>query len=511
MSNFTRHIWTSTLIGCLLIGFSGLAQEKKRIELKHADVLEYDESLGHKARRLIGNVQFEHEGTLMDCDSAYLYENNSLDAFSNVEINKGDSVFMFCQKLFYDGNTKLARAREKVKLDDGDMELYTEFLNHDLNTDVAQYFHGGTIYTEKDTLTSQIGNYYTEVNDFYFKNNVELRNPQYVMNCDTLKFNTASEIAYFLGPTTIVADANTIVCKNGWYDTKLDLSQFNEDAVIHGETQSITGDSLFYDRNLGYGKAICNVKVVDTVEHVILEGDFAEYYDSLNKVIMVERALLKQKMDADTLYLHGDTLLSYTDTISDQRILFAYHHVQFFKDDMQGRCDSLVYSYVDSTINLYTEPVLWSDENQLTADSIWIQMKDSKIDRLFMRHNSMIVSEEDSAMFNQIKGRHMVGQFENAKLRTVNVNGNGQTIYFTGEEGRDPDSVNKSESSDLVIRLDSNRVDQITFLTQPKATLYPLSKVNLKEMQLEGFSWRTDIRPTDRWSIFEWEAVLNED
>jgi lipopolysaccharide export system protein LptA len=481
------------------------AQEKKKIELKRADVLEYDESLGHKARRLIGNVQFEHEGTLMDCDSAYLYSTNSLDAFGHVHVNKGDTMLMWCDKLFYDGNTKKARAEQNVTMDDGDMILESNIILYDLETDIASYFFGGKITSELDTLTSMVGMYFSEKKNFLFTESVVLRNPQYVLNCDSMLFNTETEISFFYGPTTIVSDENTIYCESGWFDTKNDVSQFNKNAVMYAKNQSIAGDSIFYDRNKGYGIAICNVTIKDTVEKVLIEGDYAEYFTKEDMVVMSERAILKQNMDGDTLYLHADTLYSFQDTVLEKRILFAYNHVQFYKSDMSGRCDSLVYSYVDSTIRMFTDPIIWSEDNQLTADSIWIQMRDSKIDQLFMRHNSMIVSMEDSLMYNQIQGRHMIGQFNEGKLNKVNVRGNGETLYYTGEDGKDPDSVNKSESSDLDIHLDSNKVKKIVFLGQPTAKLTPLKDLIISDLKLGRFEWFHHYRPLNQWAIFEWK------
>lgn len=511
MIRFVLNLFTSSfgfpLVLLVIPSVIVQAQEKKQIELKRADVLEYDETLGHKARRLIGNVQFEHEGTLMDCDSAYLYSTNSLDAFGNVYINKGDTMLMWCDKLYYDGETKKSRAEQNVIMDDGEMILESNIVLYDLETDIATYFFGGKITSAKDTLTSMVGMYFSDQNNFLFTESVVLRNPQYVMNCDSMLFNTETEISFFYGPTTIVSDENTIYCENGWFDTKKDVSQFNKNAVMYAKNQSIAGDSIFYDRNEGHGIAVCNVTIKDTVEKVLIEGDYAEYFTEEDKVMMTERAILKQNMSGDTLYLHADTLYSFEDTTLEKRILFAYNDVQFYKSDMSGRCDSLVYSYVDSTIRMFTDPIIWSEENQLTADSIWIQMKDSKIDQLFMRHNSLIVSEEDSLMYNQIQGRHMIGQFHEGKLQKVNVRGNGETLYYTGEEGKDADSVNKSESSDLDIHLDSNKVKKIVFLGKPSATLTPLKDVRISDMKLGRFQWFHQYRPLDQWAILEWKEI----
>ena len=488
------------------IAFSSLGQEvkKKRIELLNAEVLEYDESLGHKARRLIGDVIFEHEGAIMNCDSAYLYEDNSMDAFSRVRINKGDSIKMWCDELNYNGNTEFAKAKRNVKLVDREMTLTSQKLDYNMATEQAWYNTGGKIVDSENTLTSRVGYYYSTMEEMFFKDSVKLVNKQYTLYCDTLRYNTQTEVAFFLGPTTIISDENTILCNFGWYDTELGIAQFSQKATVLSSDQSILGDSLYYNKTHGYGLAIGNVVISDTAQNIILTGERAKYYEVGDMVLLTDSAVMIQDMGADSLFLHADTLLSIIDTIIDRRILFAFHHAKFFKPDMSGKCDSLVYSYADSTIRLYRDPIMWSDENQLTADSMWIQNRNSKIDKLYMKENSMIISEEDSAMFNQIKGRYMTGYFEEQKLRRVFVEGNGETIYYAGEDGERPDNVNKAKASNLLIKIDKNQVKDITFLTQPDATLYPLNLVKLSDMKLEGFNWRIEDRPEKVEDIFRW-------
>ena len=478
--------------------------KKKRIELLNAEVLEYDEALGKKARRLLGNVIFKHQGAIMFCDSAYLYEDNSMDAFANVRVNQGDTIKLFCEELNYNGNTELAKAKRNVRLEDREMTLYTDKLDYNMATDQAWYNTGGSIVDTKNTLYSKIGRYYSSIEEMFFKDEVMLVNKQYKVTCDTLRYNTSTEVAFFLGPTKIVSDENTIDCVFGWYDTDLDIAQFSNEATVFSADQSIKGDSLYYNKRHGYGIALGNVVVADTAQSIVLTGERAKYYEVGDLVLLTDSAVMIQDMGADSLFLHADTLLSINDTIIDRRILFAYHHAKFFKPDMRGKCDSLVYSYADSTIRLYRDPILWSDENQLTADSMWIQNKFGKIDQLFMKENSMIISEEDSAMFNQIKGSYMTGYFKEQKLYKVFVEGNGETIYFAGEEGGEIDNVNRAMASNLIIKIDSNKVQDITFLTQPDATLYPLNLIKLSDMKLDGFNWRIEDRPAKVEDIFVW-------
>ena len=482
----------------------GQDKKVKRIELRNAEVLEYDESLGKKARRLIGNVIFEHEGALMYCDSAYLYEDNSMDAYSNVFINKGDSIKMWCSELNYNGNTEYAKAKYNVKLVDREMTLTSQKVDYNMATEQAWYNTGGKIVDSENTLTSKIGYYYSTIEELFFKDDVNLINKKYDLYCDTLRYNSRTEVAFFLGPTKIISDENTVLCKFGWYDTELDISQFSNEATVLSSDQSITGDSLYYNKKFGYGLALGNVVVADTAQDIVLTGGRAKYFEVGDMVLLTDSAMMIQDMGEDSLFLHADTLLSIIDTIIDRRILFAFHHAKFFKPDMRGKCDSLVYSYADSTIRLYNDPILWSDENQLTADSMWIQNRFGKIDKLYMKENSMIISEKDSAMFNQIKGRYMTGHFKEQKLHKVYVEGNGETIYFASEEGAKPENVNKAKSSNLLIRIKKNSVNDITFFNQPDATLYPIDQINLGDMRLEGFDWRIQDRPEKVEDIFNW-------
>ena len=492
------------LLICLAGSVFSQDGKKKRIELLNAEVLEYDESLGHKARRLLGKVMFEHEGAIMNCDSAYLYADNSMDAFSKVFINKGDSIKMWCDVLNYNGNTEYAKAKGNVRLVDREMTLTSQKLDYNMATEQAWYNTGGTIVDSKNTLTSRVGYYFSTLEELFFKDSVKLVNAKYTLHCDTLRYNTQTEVAFFLGPTTIISDENTILCNFGWYDTELDIAQFSREATVLSSDQSILADSLYYNKKYGYGLALGNVVVTDTAQNITLTGERAKYYEVGDMVLLTDSAVMIQDMGSDSLFLHADTLLSIVDTLIDRRILFAFHHAKFFKPDMRGKCDSLVYSYADSTIRLYRDPILWSEENQLTADSMWIQNRNSKIDRLYMKDNSMIISEEDSAMYNQIKGRYMTGYFKEQKLNRVFVEGNGETIYFAGEDGARPDNVNKAKASNLLIKIEGNKVKDITFITQPDATLYPLHLIKLSDMKLEGFNWRMQERPEKVEDIFEW-------
>lgn len=479
------------------------AQEIKQIDI-NSDYIEFDSQLGNGAKRLIGNVHFKHEDVYMTCDSAYFYsEDNIVDAFSNVHAWQGDTLDLYGDYLKYNGNMKIANVRENVLLLDKETRLATNYVDHNFGEDFSYYLGGGSIVNGDNNLESRIGYYYSKLKLFHFKDSVIVINPDYTMYCDTLKYNTQTEIAYFEGPTDIISDENYIYCENGWYDTKNEISQFNENAFLQSEETSIRGDSIYYERETGLGKAFRNVKMVDTVQDLVMKGDRVIYYEEPEYAMITDRAELIQIDQEDSLFVHADTIFAIPDTMEEKKIIKAFYHVKFFRTDFQGKCDSLTYSEIDSVFRFYGEPVLWSEENQLTAEFIELHTLNRQLDRLEMINAAFIISMEDSVKYNQIKGRNMTGYIRNSEISKVNVNGNSETIYY----GKDQDKligVNKAISSNLIINFLDNKVQKIIYLTTPNGTYYPLEKFPPTESKLEEFKWYDEYRPEKKEDIFIW-------
>lgn len=493
-------------------GLSG--QEKKQVEVT-SDYVEYDSDLGKGAKRLIGDVRFKHEDVYMTCDSAYYYsEENVLDAFSHVHAWQGDTLDLYGDYLQYDGSLKTARIRKNVILIDKESRLTTNYVDHFFNENYSYYLGGGKIVNGDNTLESMIGYYYSKEKVFYFKDSVVVINPDYDIFCDTLRYHTQTEVSYFFGPTEIISDENYIYCENGWYDTRNEIAQFNENAYLQSEGTSIRGDSLYYERETGMGKAFRNIVMVDTTQDIVMKGNRAIYFEDPEYAMVTDSAIFIQLDNTDSLFVHADTLLSIPDTMEERRIIKAYYHVKFFREDFQGKCDSLTYSEVDSIFRFYGDPVLWSDEHQLTSEFIELHTRDRQLDRIEMLNSAFIVSMEDSSKFNQIKGRNMSGYIKNNELQTIHVTGNAETIYY----GKDMDvivGVNKAVSSNLVIYFQENKIQRIVYLTQPSGTYYPIEKFATVQSKLENFRWLDDFRPKTRDDIFIWNrgksTEINQD
>jgi lipopolysaccharide export system protein LptA len=222
-------------------------QGTARVEILNADVWQFDEKLAPGAQRLKGNVRFRHENALMRCDSAWLYDDQRVEAFSRVNINQGDTVVIDGDRLHYNGQQRAARIDGNVRLRDKDMELTTPSLDYDMRGRRAVYTQGGTIISRADNsrLTSDAGVYNTATRVMVFSQNVRLDHPDRTIESDTMHYGTSTGVAEFFGPTVITQDSTVIHTTRGTYDTKAEKARFSRRSSVETKGRLLEGDSMF--------------------------------------------------------------------------------------------------------------------------------------------------------------------------------------------------------------------------------------------------------------------------
>ncbi len=483
---------------------NAFAQEGRQIDILHSEYLEYDRNVGTGVVKYVGDVAFRQENMYLYCDSAHLFtRENTVNAYGNVHIVQGDTLHLYGDLLKYFGNTKMAEIRRNVTLIDRETTLTTQSLDFDLKNNIGFYEHHGHVISGDNVLDSRAGYYYSRSKDLYFRDSVVIVNPDYTIYADTLRYNTVGEVAHFLGPTRIISPDNYIYCENGWYDTRNNISQFNRNAWLESEGQILSGDSLYYERDTGTGRAFDNVELYDSVRNVILRGKYALYTEEPEYALLTDSAEFLQISGEDTLYLHSDTIRSVPDTSGQHKVVKAWNRVKFYRTDIQGKCDSLVYLEGDSVFHLLGEPVLWSEEHQLTADQIFIHLANEKPDYIEMNNSAFIISQDDSIRFNQIQGRQMTGYFIEDQLSRIHVEGNGQTLYYA-RDSTELIGINKAISGNLNIYIDEGKIKRIVFISQPSGTLYPPGGLPDDQLYLGGFVWLDRYRPRRKEEIFDW-------
>jgi lipopolysaccharide export system protein LptA len=234
-------------------------------------------TVGHLKSKT-NQCRFFQGNAIMTSDSALFFQDeNKLNAFGHVVIHQADTVTITGDRLYYDGNTRLAKLYDHITMTDRQGVLTTDHLDYDLNTKIGTYYDGGRITNKDNILLSRTGYYYETTKVAYFKTKVTILTPQTTINSDTLQYNTASRIAYFFGPTRITGKDDFIYCENGEYNTGTDQAKFSKHAYYTTGSKKLVGDSLYYDKRKGYGKAVRNVVFRDSVEKATLFGGIAIY------------------------------------------------------------------------------------------------------------------------------------------------------------------------------------------------------------------------------------------
>jgi lipopolysaccharide export system protein LptA len=494
----------------LILAVTGQSQQtkktvRKKIELIYADDgIILKDAAGIEMHHVIGNVRFRHNEITMTCDSAhYSTTRDEVTAFSRIHIEQGDTLDLFGDYLFYDGKTEIAIVRKNVELIDKETHLYTEALDYDVRNKIARYDTGGRITNADNNLTSTHGVYYVSDNLFHFKDSVKVVNPDYVMTADTMDYNTQTETSFFTGPTELNGDSLYLYCEKGWYDTKNEITSIWKNAMIDNRKQIVHGDSLFFNDSTGYGEAYRNVLIQDTVNDIAIAGNYAWYYKQPERFHATDSAVFIQVSKEDSLFLHADTItaIMVADSARDYRLMRAYYGCRIFSKSMQARCDSLAYSFRDSVIRFYNEPVIWTEENQLTADSMAIFTKNRQAERLELFSSAFVTSQVDSVRFNQIKGRTLTGLFRDNELYKIDVNGNCESIYYL-VEGESISGVNHSQCARIEATVDNGNISEITDFGSPQGFIDPPDLTKPEELRLKDFLWLDNLRPKQKSDIF---------
>ena len=486
---------------CCLFSIVCTAQGK-RIQIIHSDNSSIDEVNLPGATILLGNIVIRHQGIKLNCKKAIHYKNdNFIKAYGDVVLNQGDSIIQTSQYTEYNGNNQKALSWGNVVIKDPKMTLSTDTLNFDRTEQLLYYKYGATIKDSINILTSNVGNYYLDNNKFQALSDVQLTNPDYVLESNHLDYYTDSGQAFLYGSSTITSDENFIYCEKGFYDTKKNVSHFTKNARIEYDDKEIKADSLFYNRNLGFASATKNISIIDTLNNSVLKGHYAEFFEKLDSAFVVDRAVAISNTDKDSLFIHGDTILATGKP--ERRIIRAYHHVKFFKSDLSGKCDSIHSDQGIGLTEMFTNPVLWSNKSQITGDTIKLinNIETNQLDSLKVLQNAFII-DKDSIGFNQIKGRNLYGKFEDSDLRFVHIVGNSEVIHFVRNENNSLIGIEKTTCSEIHFVIKDGEIQSSKFINQPDGQTYPPSQLPENVRKLRGFLWRENEKPRSKYDIF---------
>ena len=482
--------------------------QTKKILIENAEYQYAAEDKYNGATVLLGDVKITHDGIKLTCQKAFYFKDkNFFKAIGKVLIKQGDTITQTSDYVDYDATSKQILSWGNVVLKDPTMTMTSDTLHFDRLNQKLYYTSYATIKDQTNTLKSKKGNYYLENKKFTATTRVTVVNPEHNLASNHLDYYTNSGLTYLYGPSTITntQNKNKIYCERGFYNTKTDVSHFVKNAKLYLKERTVEGDSLYYDKRKGFASATNNIRVIDTVKNFITKGNYAEIFELKDSLYIIKKAVAISIVDKDSTFIHGDTIL--VTGKPEKRIVRTYHNVKIFKSDLQGKCDSIHTDQSTGLTKMFRKPVLWSDKNQITGDTIHLisNTETQKLDSLKVLNNSFIVSKDSLSKndFNQIKGRNMFGKFKENKLRLLLVKGNAESVYFNrNEETAELETITKEISSNIEFTLEKGQIETIKYLKKSDGITYPPSKLPEDVRQLKGFIWRENEQPKSKEDIF---------
>lgn len=480
------------------------AQRKVTVDILHAD--SFEPGTTSNLTKFLGNVRIKHNRMFMSCDSLYRYSDSSfIKAFGHVHAVQDDTLHLWGDFLVYDTEKEFAMVRNNVILKDNRITLKTNFLDYDVGREIGNYYNGGVIEDETNTLRSRVGYYYKEAELLFFKDSVDVVTPDYHMVSDTMKYHTFTKIISILGPTTVYGEERTLYSEDGWYSTLVSHGELYKNNRISYNQYICRADTIVVDSLSGTAFLKKNIVLRDTVDRMVTRGHIGEVLKWRNYAYVTDSALLIIGGERDSLYIHGDTLAVTKDTMGLD-VVRAFYNTKFYSIDLQGKCDSMSFYTGDSIVRLYESPIVWTEDNQMTAEKISMKLRRNEVDKFFLEEDAMLVNRRDSNMYNQIKGKKMTGYFDKNQLYMIFVDGSGETLYYP-DEGGEIIGLNRASSPKIRINIEENKIASLTFIGKTEGSLKPIFMVDPQERELRGFSWHISLRPRSVADIFKKEEI----
>lgn len=623
--------------------------DSTQIFVKNTDNFIRDASGEETVQYLRGNVQMFQDSIFMFCDSAIL-ANNTLRALGNVIIIHEDSIRVFADSLFYDGNKRQAELYDRVVLENGNQKLFTNQLNYDLNTKLAVYQDTAYMENNRTRVKSIKGTYNADSGLAKFKEEVIVRDTAFVMNTDSLLYDTKNDYATFISYTTIQRKDQLITCHSGYYDLENDKAKFGsqatlsdaesnasaqeieyfgkeerlilsgdakyekgveyasaqimtieestDDVLLEGnaffknDKQTVKGERIKYNRttedidvqgdgqissesldlkakqlsfdkiqNLGVAEQ--EVVWIDTINNYRIDSERVLYNDSTNYVRAERvddiRPLFKNTLDGNEVYIASDTLEFYKtypgfgndttridsteigldtmatqidtipiliDTTMTQKIdsatigidtitteldsinhFTATQNVKILFDDLSAVCGKLDYNDKDSVFVLHSNPTMWTDSVQFFADTIRIFMVNDEPKYMDLINNSMMISEVGDIYFNQIIGKRFHAVFDSSEIKSLEVKGNSQSIYYMTNDADELVALNNTSCSYMTFFFSGKEIDDIKFFEDPTSKLIPIKRIEKTDTRLPGFTWNPEDRPVTVEDLLKAEPI----
>ena len=450
--------------------------------------------------------EYHQGGTLIDrglqvtSKKGIYYARNEEVLFKDDVVVLHPKFSMAADSLRYFGNQSLVVFTGPTNIYTPTAKIYCEGGFYNLETEVAEFNKNAQYAGGDKTATADTIRYDSKAAEVTMSGNVLVIENDRRIESDGLRYLERTGETWITGDPAVYRDSNSfVISPEIFYNERTDLLITKGPSQISDGPVNIKTDQSTYNQSTGLATLKANVEIRDTVQNFGIRAEHIDYSKKTEYMLAHGKSYFFTIIDGDTLFIRADTLNMWTivDSLANDtlRMMKAYHHVRLFKSDLQGIADSLVFHGHDSTFTFYNDPVLWSDTTQFSADTIVMALENRQLQDIVLQRKAIIISEILGTYYDQIKGKHIVANFDSSAIREMTVTGNAESIYYTRDDRSAFIGVNKTICSKMFFTFDQGEIHLLKYYGDNSSSLLPMHETNHNSMRLEGFQWRADEKP----------------
>ena len=455
----------------------------------------------------------------------------------------------------FDGNTGVFTFINSVAMKNDSITLVCDTMLYDTHNDITTFIGNTKVWNNNNFMMSDYGWHKPNENEISFSRKVYMLSAAQEAWADSVFFDNATKNSMLFRNIQMVDTTQNVLI----FGDKANISNNYETVIITenpsalyytipktpdqiSDTTYLTADTISTLYEKMQIKIVCDTcknttTTIDTAVVDTMQQDTASHnitaQDTVLTNITIQDTVLKTNTPTqpDTKNTSSKKLplqslpqeqqlptnkLVMQDTLQKSIILhdtavrnmFAYHNVKIYKSDFQAMCDSLVYHSLDSVTYMFRSPVLWNENMQITSGPAIFYSKNQQMNYAEFSSPALIIMREDTAHFNQLKGKLIKAFFKDNQLNNIHVLGNAQSVYYFRETPEKPISaVEISECANMIIEMTlvdgQNKISRVSLLGKPSSPSHPINKVPEDSEKLKGFAWHDDIRPKSHNELFD--------
>ena len=442
---------------------------KEQVQILGANTIERDPQIS-EASRLLGNVKLGFGDAVLYCDSAYRFDDGRFDVFSSIKVINEPNTTLFAEYASLNPESRTITVRENVEFLHDDLSIKCPELIYDIERKLISYYQRALFVDGIKTLESNLGTYNSKSGRLFAGGNVIIEEGTDFIASDSIAIDKEDKHISIYKRTHMDMGGALINCSRGEFDGASESGWFAGNASIYDQKGYLAGDSIVVSQKSSEGSAWGNVVVRDSSRTLTVTGIYANRTNEIEIIHgdSITPAVATNIEEGDTLILGAERLRKSDDW------LFAVGKVEFKQGAFSGEGDSLSWELDADEVWLLGEPIVRSEEEELTGDSVKMIVIDNKPSVLSLIRNAKVLSYTNDTLQNQMMGKTLDAKFTGGDIDHVDIKGNGNILYYTIDDANSV-SLNKATCSQIKMRFRNREVESIILLNSPEGSVKKLN------------------------------------